>query len=334
MNNTNKNRRKILGMGAAASLGTMLPMGTPLFAQSKKTVIRLADQAGAEVDYAAIWVAENQGYYDQEGIQIDRRTYPNGPASLLDLNKNLDAVMCGLAPIMQYAAGGGQFSMLCSVTKYNAPLVGHKQFKSYADLNGKKVGTPGLGTIHDAILFYVEKTQNLKFQKVPGRVGDIAAMLDRGEVDAFIAWEPASALAVSKAKDTHYIVQLPPIPNTESLDLVFHPTFIKDNPDAVVRFLKATLRGMNFIKTKPKDEVAEIIAKKMNDPSAKPVALMALNSVLLTEPRLDMPSTRLILKTISEQGKIDPALVANTDAWVGKYLDYSFLDKAEKSLKG
>ena len=45
MKNTNKNRRKILGMGAAASLGSMLPMGTPLFAQSKKTVIRLADQA-------------------------------------------------------------------------------------------------------------------------------------------------------------------------------------------------------------------------------------------------------------------------------------------------
>ena len=330
---TNSKRRKILGVGAAATIGSMLPIGTPLFAQSKKTVIRLADQSGAEVDYAAIWVAENQGYYDQEGIQIDRRTYPNGPASLLDLNKNLDAVMCGLGPIMQYAAGGGQFTMVCSVTKYNAPLVGHTQFKSYADLNGKKVGTPGLGTIHDAMLFYIEKTQNLKFQKVPGRITDIAAMLDRGEVDAFIGWEPASAIAVSKAKDTHYIVQLPPIHNAESLDLVFHPTFTKENPDAVVRFLRATLKGMNYIKTKSRDDVANIIAKKMNDPSAKPVAFMALNSVLLTDPRLDMPSTRIILKTISEQGKIDPALVVNVDAWVGKYLDYSYLDKAEKSLK-
>jgi hypothetical protein len=46
-----------------------------------------------------------------------------------------------------------------------------------------------------------------------------------------------------------------------------------------------------------------------------------------------MPSTRLILKTISEQGKIDPALVVNVDGWIGKYLDYSYLDKAEKSLK-
>lgn len=331
--NMNSNRRKVLGVGVAATLGSTLPLGTPLFAQSKKTVIRLADQAGAEVDYAAIWVAENQGYYDQEGIQIDRRTYPNGPASLLDLNKNLDAVMCGLGPIMQYAAGGGQFTMVCSVTKYNAPLIGRTQFKSYADLNGKKVGTPGLGTIHDAILFYIEKTYNLKFQKVPGRVADIPAMLDRGEVDAFIAWEPASASAVAKAKDTHYIVQLPPIHNAESLDLVFHPTFIKENPDTVVRFLRATLKGMNFIKTKSKDDVANIVAKKMNDPTAKPIAYMALGSVLLTDPRLDMPSTRLILKTIAEQGKIDPALVANVDAWVGKYLDYSYLDKAEKSLK-
>jgi NitT/TauT family transport system substrate-binding protein len=329
----NSNRRKVLGAGVAATIGTAMPLGSPLFAQSKKTVIRLADQAGAEVCYAAIWVAENQGFYDQEGIQIDRRTYPNGPASLLDLNKNLDAVMCGLGPIMQYAAGGGQFTMVCSVTKYNAPLVGRTQYKSYADLNGKKVGTPGLGTIHDAILFYIEKTYNLKFQKVPGRVGDIPAMLDRGEVEAFIAWEPAASSAVAKAKDAHYIVQLPPIKNSESLDLVFHPNFIKENPDAVVRFLRATLKGMNYVKTKSRDDVASIVAKKMNDPTAMPIANRALGSVLITDPRLDMPSTRLILKTISEQGKIDPALVANVDAWIGKYLDYSYLDKAEKSLK-
>jgi hypothetical protein len=71
----------------------------------------------------------------------------------------------------------------------------------------------------------------------------------------------------------------------------------------------------------------------MNDPTAMPIANMALGSVLITDPRLDMPSTRLILKTISEQGKIDPALVVNVDGWIGKYLDYSYLDKAEKSLK-
>jgi len=327
-------RREVLGAGVSVALASTLPFSQSAFAQQgKKTVVKLADQVGAEVDYAAVWVAEHEGYYDQENIVIDRRTYANGPASLLDMAKNLDAVMCGLAPIMQYAAGGGEFTMVASVTKGNAPLVGRTQYKSYADLNGKKVGTPGLGTIHDAVLFYVEKTQKLKFQRVPGRVSDIAAMLDRGEVEAFIAWEPASAQAVAKAKNTHYIVQRPPIPNAESLQLIFHPRVVKENPDLVVRFLRATLRGMNFIKTKPKEAVAEIVAKKMNDPSAKPVALMAADSVILTDPRLDMPSTRLILQTISEQGKIDPKYVKDVDGWIGQYLDYSFLERAEKTVK-
>ena len=324
--------RRIL-MRAAIALGAAATIGVA-HAQPKPAVVRLADQPGAEVDYAAVWVGEMLGYFDQEGIKIDRRTYPNGPAALLDFpSGNLDAVMAGLAPIMQFAAGGGQFVMVASLTKGNAALVGRKQFKSYKDLDGKKVGTPGLGTIHDAVLFHVEKTQGLKFQRVPGKITDIAVMLDRGEVDAFIGWEPASAAAIAKAKDAHYVAQLPPIPNAESLQLVFQPKIAKENPDLVVRFLRATVRAMQYMKANSKDNIAEIVAKKMNDPSAKAVNRMALDSVMITDPRLDMPSTRLILKTISEQGKIKPELVADVDGWLGKYLDYSFLEKAEKSIK-
>ena len=297
-------------------------------------VVRLGDQPAAEIAYAAVWVAEMLGYYEKEGIKIDRRTYPNGPAALLDFpSGNIDAVMAGLSPIMQFAAGGGQFVMVASLTKGNAALVGKKQFKSYADLNGRKVGTPGLGTIHDAVLFYIEKTQGLKFQRVPGKITDIAVMLDRGEVDAFIGWEPASAAAIAKSKDTHYVAQWPPIPNAESLQLVFQPKIAKENPDLIVRFLRATLRGMDYIRANSKDNVADILAKKMNDPASKPIAVMALGSVNVTDPRLDMPSTRIILQTISEQGKIPKELVANVDAWLGKYLDYSFLQKAEQSKK-
>lgn len=307
--------------------------GTAQAQQRAAAVVRLADQPAAEVDYAAVWVAEMLGYFDQEGIKIDRRTYPNGPAALLDFpSGNIDAVMAGLSPIMQFAAGGGLFVMVASLTKGNAALVGKKQFKSYKDLDGRKVGTPGLGTIHDAMLFYIEKTQGIKFQRVPGKITDIAVMLDRGEVDAFIGWEPASAAAIAKARDVHYVAQLPPIPNAESLELVFQPKIAKENPDLVVRFLRATLRGMDYIKKNSKDQVAEIVAKKMNDPAAKPVNRMALDSVIITDPRLDMPSTRIILQTISEQGKIPKELVVNVDAWLAKYLDYSFLERAEKSM--
>lgn len=329
---SNQGRRSFVAGASALAAAAGLGWRGGANAQNVDTV-RLADQPGAEVCYAAVWVAEALGYYNEERIRIDRRTYPNGPAALLDLpSGNLDAVMGGLAPIMQFVAGGGQLVIAASVTKGNAPLVGRRQYKSYAELNGKKVGTPGLGTIHDAILFYVEKSQNLKFQRVPGKITDIPVMLDRGEVEAFIGWEPASAAAIAKSKDTHYVAQMPPIQNSESLQIAFQPKIARENPDLVVRFLRATVRGMRYIGANPKDRTAEIVAKKMNDPTAVPVARAALDSVILTDPKLDMPSTRLILQTIAEQGKISKDLVKDVDGWVGRYLDYGFLDKAVASL--
>lgn len=252
---------------------------------------------------------------------------------LLDIN-SLDAVMAAIVPFMQYVARGGDLRIVMSVTKGNAPIIGKKQYKSVKDLDGKKVGTPGVGTIHDAVLAYIQQSQGLKFQTVPARITDVAVLIQKGEVEAFIGWEPASAAAVAQAPDLlHYIQRMPPIPNAESLQLAFTTGYAKENPEMVVKFVRATLRGIAWIKANGRQKTAELVSKKMNDPKSLPVNLDALESVDLTQPRLDMPSTRLWLTTIAKQGKIPEDLVKDVDGWIGKYLDYSFLDKAETSLK-
>ena len=308
---------------------------TNVFAQAPSpATVRLGDQPGAEVDYAAVWVAEGLGFYQQEGITIDRKTYANGPAALLEMpNGSVDAVMAAIAPFMQFVARGGDLKIVLSLTKGNAALVGLKKYTSYKELDGKKVGTPGIGTVHDAMLGYAERTMGFKVQRVFGKITDIAVMIDNGEVEAFIGWEPASAMAIAQSSKIHYIQQLPPIQNAESLELAFSPAMVKEHPDVVLRFVRATLRGIEYIRTQPTQKVAEILAKKMNDPKAVPVILNAMGSVILTQPRLDMPSTRILLQTIAQQGKIPAELVTDVDGWVGKYVDYSFLDKAEASLK-
>ncbi len=322
-----------LALGLLLS-GLALASAPPARAQGQTMTVKLGDQTGSEVDYAAIWVADLMGYYAAEGIKIERHTYANGPAGLLDFaNQSIDAEVAAIVPFMEFAARGGDFKLVMSVTKYNAALVGKKEYTSYKQLDGKKVGTPGIGTIHDAVLGYVEQTQGLKFQRVFGKISDIAIMIEKGEAEAFIGWEPASASAIAQSPQLlHYIVQLPPIPNAESLSMIFQPKIAKENPDLIVRFVRATVRGMEFIKSNPKEKTAELIAKKMNNPAALPVVLTALGSVGVTDPRIDMPSTRILLQTIAKQGKIPAELVKDVDGWVGKYLDYSFLEKAESSL--
>ncbi len=312
-----------LGMSALPALAQTAPLQT----------IRLADQPSAEVSYAVVWVAEALGYFAAEGIKIERKTYANGPAGLLEFaNGNLDAQMAAIAPFMQFAARGGDFKMVISLTKGNSALVGLKQYKSYADLNGKKVGVPGLGTTHDAVLAYVEQSQNLKFQRVFGKITEIAIMIDKGEIDAYIGWEPASAMAIAQNPKLHYIAQLPPIKNVESLEMIVQTKLAKEKPELVFGFVRAIRKGIEFVKTNPKEKVAQLIVAKMGDPTALPIIMSALDSVILTEPRVDMASTRILMRTIAQQGKIPEELAKDVDGWMAKYIDYSFLDRAEKSL--
>ncbi len=330
-------RRNLIGRMARTALLMILAtlaIAPPISAaaQELKTV-RVGDQTGSEVDYAAIWVAELNGYYKDEGIKLERKTYANGPSTLLDLN-NLDAATAAIAPHMQFVARGGEITLVMSLTKGNAPIIGKKRYKSVEELDRQKVGTPGLGTIHDAVLAYIEQSRGIKVLHVPAKISDVAVMIQKGEVEAFIGWEPASAAAVAQAPDLlHYIQRLPPIPNAESLELGFRTAYLKENPEMVAKFVRATLRGIEWIKQNGNEKTAELIAKKVNDPNTYQINLEALKSVDLTQPRIDMPSTRIWLTTIANQGKIPEELVKDVDGWVMKYVDYSFLEKAEASLK-
>jgi NitT/TauT family transport system substrate-binding protein len=327
-------RRRLLGALAVAAAGLALGTAPAALAQGKSlTTVRLGDEIGSEADYANIWVADALGYYADEGIKIERHTYNNGPEGLLHFaNGEIDMIAAGLAPFMQMAARGQQFKMIMSVTKYNAPLVGAKKYKSWKDLNGQKVGSPGLGTVQDAILSYVEKTQHIKFHRVFAKVSDFAVMAEKGEIAAFISWEPAAATAISQNPNMHYIEQRPPIQNAESLEVIVSPDFVQKNPKAVEGFVRATLKGMKYIKENPLEKTAKIVADKMNTPNGVPVVLDAMKSIDVTDPRIDMPSTKLILRAVIDAKKIPAKFGEDIDGWMNQYLDYTYLDKAAKDI--
>ena len=316
-------RTSFLAGTAAASTAALWP--NIVLAQAQTTV-RFADQIGSEVDYAAVWVAESQGWFKQSGITIHRDTYSNGPECLLHFaNGEEDAMVGGFAPFIEAASRGTKFVMVMSVTKNNAPLVGAKSMDGYQSLNGKIVGSPGIGTVQDAILTYAQTKYNINFKRVFAKVTAFVPMMQNKEIDAFISWEPAAATAISQDANLHYIAQNPPIPNAESLELIFAPQFIAQHKDVVRAFVKATLKGIDYIKSRPTSDVAKIVAEKMGQPNNVAVVETALKSVGLTDPRLDMPSSRILLKTLADSGKVPKEIGADPDGFVKKFLDYSYL---------
>jgi NitT/TauT family transport system substrate-binding protein len=300
----------------------------------KMTTIRVGDQIGSELDYGPYWIAVEKGYFKDEGITTVRRTYPNGPATLLDYNKGeVDAVMAGLAPYMQAAAQGSEFVVLMSITKGNAPLVARGEIKSAKDLNGKRVGTPGLGTIHDTMLTLYEKEHGIKVEHVSAKITDLVAMLEKGEVAGVLCWETVAATTVRTVKGAHYLAPLPVIPGAESLEVILSRKIVQSNPDVALGFTRALLKGMRYI-DKHEDESLRIIAKAMNVPDALEIAKLGKAQVKTTDPYLELKSSQIIYQALLDTKKITTERVKSFDDYMKRFVDYAFVTKAEESLKG
>jgi NitT/TauT family transport system substrate-binding protein len=298
------------------------------------TTLRVGDQIGSELDYGPYWIAVAKGYFKDERIATTRKTYPNGPATLLDYNKGeLDAVMAGFGPYLQAASQGADYVIVASITKGNAPLVARAEIKSAKDLDGKRVGTPGLGTIHDTMLTLYEREHGIKVEHVSAKITDLVAMLEKGEVAGVLCWETVAATTVRKVNGAHYLAPLPVIPGAESLEVIISRKIAQSRPDVAQGFTRALLKGMRYI-DRHEDEALRIIAKAMNVPDALDIAKLAKNQVKVTDPYMDMKSSQVIYQALLDTRKITTERVKSFDDFMQRYVDYSFLKKAEESLRG
>jgi NitT/TauT family transport system substrate-binding protein len=303
-------------------------------AQGKTITLRVGDQVGSELDYGAFWIAVEKGYLKEEGITHVRKTYANGPLTLLDFNKgDLDMVMAGLGPYIQAAAQGSEFVMLMSITKGNAPIIARPEIKSPKNLAGKKVGSPGLGTIQDTMLSLYEKQHGIKVEHVPTKITDLVAMLEKSDVVAFTGWETVAATTVLKVKGAHYLAPWPVVPNAESLEVVVSRKLAQSDPNAVLGLTRALVKGMRYYE-KHEEDALRILAKAMNVPEAMEIAKLGKGQIKLTDPYLDQKSSQIIFQALLDTKKILPDKLASFDEFTKRVLDYSFLKKAEESLKG
>lgn len=329
----------MVGCAPAAPTGAPVPAATSATAAqtgpaapARQVTLRFGDQVGSELDYGALWIAQEQGYLKEAGITVERRSFENGPAALLAYNKGeLDIIMAGITPYLQAAAEGARLKIVMSVTKDNAPVVASRGIQTIKDLDGKKVGTPGVGTIQDTVFLNLEKQNGIKTEHVYAKITDLVAMLEKGEIAALCGWETVAAEAVARVDGAHYLVPKP-MPGAESLELAVTPKLAAEQPEVVQGLVTALVKGIRYYQAN-EPEALNAIAKVMNRPDALKIAQLGKNQVDITKPRLDMESSRMWLNLAIESNKIRKDQVPYPNRFIESLVDYSFLDKAEAQLK-
>ena len=147
---------------------------------------------------APVWIAENKGYFQEEGLNVRIKEFDSGKASFVAMLNTKDIHISTVAqtPIMFHSLSRNDFVIIAAmVTSENDVKVlarEDKGIKSPLDLLGKKVGiTKGstgeffleLFLIYKGIVFSEVEAIDLKPPELP------QALVD-GRVDAICTWEP------------------------------------------------------------------------------------------------------------------------------------------------
>jgi NitT/TauT family transport system substrate-binding protein len=226
-----------------------------------------------DVQFVPFYVAQQKGYYADEGLEVEiEYGFENDFVSLAAQGQREFAIASGDQVILARAQGLPIAYVMKWYQRYPVALMAlaNKGIAQPQDLTGKKVGLPGLfgasfigwkALVHAASLN--ESAINIE------EIGFTqAAAVQQGLVDAamiYIANEPnqlrSQGFEVTVIEISDYI-------NLVSNGLVVGEKLLADNPDLVQRMVRATLRGLKDTLENPDEAfiiVRQVIPEMTDD---------------------------------------------------------------------
>jgi len=216
------------------------------------------------------FIAENRGYFRQEGIDAELKTYPSGKQALEALmSGEVDVATASETPFVCKAIGGANAVILATVA-YSDNAVGvvarkDRDIGKPADLRGKTIATVRGSSAHYFLYcFLTEQCMNENDVKVVFYDPDqLPAALINGEVDAISMYEPYIYWS-GKGLGENAIFFFSPVLYTKTFNLIVKPK-AGEIPQFSAKILNALIRAEKFMATNP-DEAVDIITKKIGLP--------------------------------------------------------------------
>lgn len=213
-------------------------------------------------------IADKEGFYKQEGLDVDLKALGDGPVIQQALAAGeLDVAYVGTPPVYQWYSRGLKSTILAKVNYGQAAvLVGEKSpIASLQDLAGKKLAGVKKGSGMDVLLRgYVLKDKagldpdhDLNIIDMPP--GNMNAALERGIVDAAFAWEPFVSQAELRGTARVLFDVNQALPQYPWYVVIALPKTLQERPDDVVKLLRAHRKAVAFLNDHPA-EANRIIA--------------------------------------------------------------------------
>ncbi len=337
-------RRHMLKLAGASGLAMSLP-SVGRAQELEKKDITIAVGGKALIYYLPLSIAEIKGFFKDEGLNVKVADFAGG-------SKALQAVVGGSADVVSGAfehtinlQSKGQFyrafvqqgrapAIVLAVSKKTMP-----DYKSPADLKGKKVGVTAPGSSTNMMVnFFLEqnglKPTDVAFIGVGAGAGAVTAMRT-GQVDAMANLDPvigtlAKEEAIQIIADTRTVADTQKIfgGNMPSACLYASQEFLDKNPKTAQALANAIVRADKWIQANDAETIAKTVpaAYLLGDVELYKQCLDANKESLSPNGLVDADGPATALNALA-------AFVPNLDASkidTGKIFTNEFADNANK----
>ena len=228
---------------------------------------------------ALVWIAEDNGYFTENGVEVTIKEYDSGRAALTAMltqgglpaealaKEGLDMVTVAQTPVMFNSFNRSDFAIVSAmVSSYNDVFVLARRDRDIAkpgDLRGKKVGLTKGSTGQYFLGLFLSKNNILpsEVEEVDIPAGKLAESITASSVDAISVWQPHIYNAQKALGDKSIIFPSRKI-FREDFYFVPNKNFLQNHPEAIARFLQALKQAEDFIKNN-EDKSVDIVAKRL-----------------------------------------------------------------------
>jgi NitT/TauT family transport system substrate-binding protein len=261
--------------------GLMLPgiagaQSTPAVEIAELVPLRLA--VSSWVGYGPLWLAEERGFFDEEGVAVDLNLIEVSADRITAMQADrLDASATTIDTWTLFAAQGADLVQVLAVDESAGGdgIVAKQEITSIADLAGKTIAVQSASTSQFLLANALDES-GLSLDDVTlldMSSGDAGAAFVAGQVDAAVTWQPWLANA-RETEFGHLLLDTTETPGLIVDTVAFRPQFVAENPEAVAAFVRAYYRAVEEIETNP-DEANAIMAESISMETEDFVATLA-----------------------------------------------------------
>jgi len=222
------------------------------------------------------FVAENQGYYNEEGIEIEANPIKTSDLIAQDLvagHTNV-AIELSIVPLLRQNESAPNATKVFSVSKITGEngfdgivVKNDSPYETLEDLSGKKIGVfPGSTAKNSLKEIFVKQFPDLTLPEFVVIDPSLHLQsLESNDVDALFAYEPSLTIGIvkynfRKISNSIYAIQYPSNPIGVA---AINTKWLIENPKLANSFVKAIDRAVLFIKEHPQ-EARKILAEATN----------------------------------------------------------------------